>query len=156
MSSVPSDAEPKSWHRYFAVQFNNRAWDLAERISRTREETKEMLEAAHAAAVHWRAIGTPLNQMRAQTLLAQAYALAGFGAFALQLSDEIRTYFLSRESASWELALVHAIHANAAARAGEMEVHRSSYAAAEAALAGVTDAEEREIVEQTLRQVPVP
>ena len=156
MSNVPSDAEPKSWHRHFAIQFNNRGWDLAERDSRTPEETVEMLEAAFSAAAHWSVIGTPLNRMRAQTLLAQASALAGFGAFALRLADEVRTYFLSQETASWELALVHAIHANAAASAGETGMHKNSYEAARAALTGVSEKEEREIVMQTLRMVPIP
>lgn len=90
MTRFPQDTEPKSWHRYFAMEFNDRAWDFAERASRTAEETIEMLNAAHAAAAHWNLVGTDLNRMRARTLLAHRCALAGFGEFALQLAEEVR------------------------------------------------------------------
>lgn len=156
MSNFPSDADPKNWHRYFAIEFNNRAWDMAEMSSRTPEETREMLDAAHAAASHWNVVGTPLNRMRALALVAHTSALAGIGEFALRLAEEVRTYFLSHQTENWELATVHAIHANAAAISGETEKHRISYEAARVALAGVSDVEEREIVLQMFRLVPPP
>jgi hypothetical protein len=156
MSDFPQDADPKSWHRCFAIRFNNRAWDLAEQDSRTPEETREMLDAAHAAAAHWDVVGTPLNRMRARTLVAHACALAGFGEFALHIAEEVRSYFLSQETPDWELALVHSIHANTAAIAGEIAKHKDSYEAARVALMGISDAKEREIVMQTFRLVPLP
>jgi hypothetical protein len=64
-------------HRWFAVEFNNRAWDLVEKDGRSAEETQEMLHAAHAAAVHWKAVGIPINEQRAENLLATAYLKAG-------------------------------------------------------------------------------
>lgn len=70
-------------HRWFAVECNNRAWDLVEAGSRTADETEEMLHAAHAAWLHWKAVGTPLNTLRAEKLLATAYAVAGLGERAL-------------------------------------------------------------------------
>lgn len=63
-------------HRWFAVEFNNRAWDLIEKQSRTADELQAMLDTAHGAAVHWQAIGTPLNIQRAENLLATAYCVA--------------------------------------------------------------------------------
>ena len=29
MSQPPSDSDPKNWHRYFAIEYNNLAWDLS-------------------------------------------------------------------------------------------------------------------------------
>jgi hypothetical protein len=63
-------------HRWFAVEFNNRAWDLIEKEGRSADETQEMLHAAHAAAIHWKAVGTSLNEQRAENLLATAYLKA--------------------------------------------------------------------------------
>jgi hypothetical protein len=46
---MPPD-EIKKAHRWFAVEGNNRAWDLAAKASRTPAEDSEMLLAAYAAA----------------------------------------------------------------------------------------------------------
>lgn len=64
-------------HRWFAVEFNNAAWELVEAAERTPEETARMLQLAQGAALHWSAVGKPVNQQRAAQLLAHAYALAG-------------------------------------------------------------------------------
>ena len=50
MPHIPEDSDPNNWHRYFAMECNNRAWQLAVQ-SRTHEENLEMLNAAHAAAI---------------------------------------------------------------------------------------------------------
>ena len=51
-------------HRWFAVELNNRAWDLVEATERSPDETDEMIDSAHAACLHWRAVGVPLNALR--------------------------------------------------------------------------------------------
>jgi tetratricopeptide (TPR) repeat protein len=81
MSQPPFDLA--SAHKWFAVEFNNRAWDLVEKHDRTAEETAEMIQAAHAAALHWQVVGTPLNAQRAENLLATAYLKAGQAEAAL-------------------------------------------------------------------------
>jgi len=70
------DFDLKRAHRWFAVEGNNLAWQLAELSARTAEETERMLEAAHVARHHWCAVGTPLNLLRAEILLATAHGLA--------------------------------------------------------------------------------
>ena len=155
MPHLPEDLEPDNWHRYFAMENNNRAWHLAVE-DRTAEQNLEMLDAAHASALHWSGIGTELNRMRAKTLLAEVHALLGFGASALGYANEVRAYFLDRETADWELAYVHVIHAHAAAAAGEHRLHSDSYAAAGPAIDAIVDEEDRKIVLQTFTQVPPP
>jgi len=156
MAPYPRDTEPASWHRYFAIESNNRAWDLAERPARTHEDTLAMLNAAHAAALHWNVVGDELNRMRATTLLALTHVLAGFGESARRLADEVRTYFLSNGADAWELALVHSIHAHAAASVGDAAAHRESYEAAERTLALIQDPGERQVVLATFARVPRP
>ena len=85
-------------HRWFAVEFNNRAWDLVEKDGRTADETQDMLHAAHAAAVHWKAVGTPLNQQRAENLLATVYLKAGRAEPALRHAQ--RCLALSEQNAA--------------------------------------------------------
>lgn len=85
-------------HRWFAVEFNNRAWDLVEKDSRTADQTQEMIDAAHAAAIHWKAVGTPLNEQRAEGLLAAAYLKAGRAKPALRHAQ--RGLALSEQNAA--------------------------------------------------------
>lgn len=83
-------------HRWFAVEFNNLAWDLLESKSRTKEENERMVHVAHASTFHWLEVGTPLNHLRAQCLLTTVYSSLGFADSAfrhaikcLTLSEEI-------------------------------------------------------------------
>jgi len=155
MPLSPSDSDLQDWHKHFAVQANNRAWELSV-LERTAEQDQEMLDAAHASAWHWSAVGTELNRMRATMLLAEVHALLGFGASALRYAEEMRAYFTARETADWELAFTHVIHAHAASAADAVETHRIAYEKAMAAIKAIADEEDRVIVNNTFRQVPVP
>ncbi|MGZ8259344.1 MAG: hypothetical protein ACXWUL_02195 [Caldimonas sp.] len=153
MSDTAAGAD--AWHRKFAAVGNNRAWELSVQV-RGAAESREMLDAAHASAWHWAQVGTELNRMRATMLLAEVHALLGFGASALAYAEEMRAYFLTRETPDWELALTHTVFAQAAHAAGRSAEHHDAYARAEAALAAIADAEDRAIVAETFGQVAAP
>jgi len=152
----PKDTDPTTWHRFFAASANNAAWALAE-LPAIAVDRRELLDAAHAAAWHWRQAGTRLNEMRALMLLAQAHAQAGLGETAIAFADEMRAYFLAQQSTpDWELAFTHVVHAHAAWADRASEQHATSYAHAVTAIAAIADPKERDIVEQVFRQVPAP
>jgi len=155
MTHSSEDADAKSWHKRFAMACNNRAWDLSVQ-PRSGAQDREMLDAAHASAWHWAQAGTELNRMRATMLLAEVHTLLGFGASALAYAEEMRAYFLGRDTADWELAFTHAIHAHAAYAASRPAEHRESYAKAAAALAAIAGDEDRAIVAKTFGHVPPP
>jgi hypothetical protein len=152
----PEDIKPESWHRFFASAANNRAWELAE-LEASEVDSRELLNAAHAAAWHWQVVGNERNHMRAVMLLAQAHAMAGLGTSALAYADEMRSYFLAMPGTpDWELAFVHTVHAHAASIAGSAEQHAESYLQATRALEGITDERDRKMVERVYRRVPTP
>ena len=153
MSKESDRARLEEQHRRFAVEQNNRAWDLAAR-DRTREEDRELLDAAHASALHWSAIGTELNRMRSFMLLAHVHASLGHGQTALAYADDMHRYFLGRDTPDWETALAHIILAHAAHSAGDMETHAEALAAARQALEKIADPEDRQIVMETFERVP--
>lgn len=156
MPQAPEDSQPESWHRHFAANANNRAWQLAEdRVDASRDA--ELLDASHASAHHWQAVGTELQQMRARMLLAQVHALLGLGPTAWVYAQDMQRYFLaSTDTPDWELAFVHAIHAHAAAASGHSHAHAQSYQATQRALDAIADPQDRSIVDKTFRQVPAP
>lgn len=155
MSQSAEGSDQHSWHKRFAIDCNNRAWELAAK-TRTTTQDREMLDAAHASAWHWGQIGNELNRMRAMMLLAEVHALLGYGGSAFALSQEMRAYFLSRETADWERAFAHAIHAHAAHAAGRLAEHRDAYREAANAVQAIADVEDRRIVLETFNQVPAP
>jgi hypothetical protein len=157
---APTDTDPSAWHRHFASQANNRAWDLAESRGDASHDA-EMLAAAHAAAWHWNAVGTDLHRLRATMLLALVNALAGHGATALAQAEAVREGFLPqgqpREGTpDWELAFVHAILALAAHAAGRGDLHAAAWARAQHAIEAIADPEDRAIVLKTWARVPAP
>ena len=146
----------RAWHRRFAVECNNRAWDLSVQ-PRTPLQDREMLDCAHASAWHWDKIGSELNRMRAVTLLAEVHAQLGFGRSALAFAQTMSDFFAQRgETEAWERAITSAVEAHAAHAGGDMARHGAAHARAVLALAGIDDEEDRAIVFKTFAQVPTP
>jgi hypothetical protein len=151
----PETTDLRPWHKRFAMETNNRAWDLAV-IERTPAEDLEMLDAAHASAWHWSAVGTELNRMRATMLLAEVHALLGHGPSAFEFAQSMHTYFAANETPDWEIAFAHAILAHAASVAGVSAVHRRAYENATVAILAISSEEDRAIVVKTFSKVPRP
>ena len=155
MTNTPDENDPVKWHRYFAIECNNRAWELSV-AQRGETEDEEMLNAAHASALHWQVAGDELNRMRARMLLAEVHALLGLGRSAFGYARAMRDFFLSRDTEDWELAFTHAICAHAAHAAGMQDEHARAYDEAMRAIEAIAGDEDREIVMQTFTQVPAP
>ena len=118
MTTAPFDLDKA--HRWFAVEFNNRAWELVEKDGRSADETQAMLHAAHAAATHWIAIGTPLNEQRAENLLATAYLKAGRAEPALRHAQRCLDLSEQNAAAGTETPFDRATALGCAAQAHEL------------------------------------
>jgi len=156
MAQEPLADDVKKWHRWFGVEFNNEAWRLTELPTRTAAEVESMLHHAHAAALHWSAVGTADTTAKAWALLAQAHALAGSGALATHYAKMNLDYVTSRDAADWEVAFAHIISANAAHACGDNATHASYYATAELLGSRIADAEDKAIFMQTFSTAPQP
>ena len=147
--------EAQLWQRRLASQANNRAWTLAESLSRTREEDEEMLQAAHAAMYFWNIVGTPKNRAHAAQLVAHVYALLGSGSLARTFLERSQPVFLGEGAEPWEVAMAHAVAANVGAATNDAQAHREHYGKALSLLDDLPDVE-RKILGATLRVVPAP
>lgn len=156
MAEQPSEEETRQWHRRFASENNNRAWRLSESSSGSAADEAEMLNAAHAAALHWSKVGTPLNTARADMLLGHVHALLGNGGLAMRYAKSSFAYLTSHGCPDWELAFAHAVLANAASAADDRNLHSHHYGLAEGLGMALANPEERRIFEATFRRVPAP
>ena len=150
------DLTLKPIHKFHANEASKQTWDLAV-IDRTPQQNEEMLTAAHAAAYHWRHIGSAQHLARTSMLLAKVHALLGLGNTAWLYAEEMKAFFLNEPNIpDWEIAFTYAIHAHAASVAGHHEAHHESYLLAKAAIEAITDPEDRTIVQATFDLVPQP
>ena len=62
----------------------NRAWDLLEKMGRSREDDLTMLSLAHASRCHWALVGTQLNRAVGDWQISRVYAALGEPGLALQ------------------------------------------------------------------------
>lgn len=142
MATPPFDI--KIAHRWFAVELNNLAWDLAEAGQRSPADTERMIHAAHGACFHWLQVGDLLNHLRAQCLLANAYARAGLAEPVIRHAE--RCVALSTEAGkqqtAFDRATAHGCAALAYAVAGQIDKARAQHTLARSAAEAFDDPSE--------------
>jgi hypothetical protein len=156
MNTQLDAADDTAWRRKLASGANNRAWTLSEQLTRTAAEDQEMLNAAHASAHLWSTIGNDKNIAVGHLLLGQVHALLGNASYAVSHASSAFDRLTRSDSDPWEVAIAHAVMANASNCAGNVAQHQLHYATADKLIAALADPEEREIVQATMRVVPKP
>jgi len=156
MTEKPSPEEVVRWQRRLASQANNRAWSLSEQPVRTAAKDEEMLNAAHAAMYFWSIVGDANTQTHASQLLAHTYAILKKPKPASHYLDKCLPMLAGESAKPWERALAHAVAANVASACGNTQDHTRHYQEATRLTAALENAEERSIIEATLRVLPVP
>jgi hypothetical protein len=62
-------------HRFFAVQYHGKTWELLDKADRTPVENECLADYAHTSLAHWREAGTAVNYQRGVWLLSRVYAV---------------------------------------------------------------------------------
>jgi hypothetical protein len=156
MTEKPTPDETSQWHRRLASEANNRAWRLSEALTRTPDEDEEMLHAAHAAMHFWSIVGNENNLAHARQLLAHVYALLGLPGPAARYLEGAKLQFFSDSAEAWEVALAHAVAANVSFATQDHRAHQEHFQQAFTLVALLPDPEDRNILEATLRILPMP
>lgn len=132
MTDPPFDVQRAQ--RWFAVEFNNRSWELVEAAERTPPQVEEMIHAAHAACLHWLAVGEPVNHLRALVLLATAYTRAGIAEAANRYAGQAIGMVPEVAAATpFDRATAFGAAAGACALAGDKQAHQHYQSAMKAA-----------------------
>ena len=156
MSEAPSPEDTALWRRRIASQANNRAWELADTLARTRQEDEEMLQAAYTALYLWKMVGNASNHAHAAQLVAHVSALLKQVEPAKHYLAQSQPHFMDGSAAPWEVAYAHLVAANVAAADGDETQHRHHYACAVKAVRALEDPQDRDILNQSLRVVMQP
>lgn len=140
-------------HQHFAVECNNRTWDLIEKPDRTPEEDVEMIHQAHASCRHWSAVGEPVNLVRGHYVVAKVYFAVGMTEPARFWARKTWEQTVELGLESWDYAFACEIMARAHAAAGEKDQHEELYRKAQDAVAGLGEGE-RELCQGELDRGP--
>jgi hypothetical protein len=154
MTDEPTSETIDKWHRRFAMEGNNRTWDLIDKPSRTPAEDQEMLYCAYTAAFHWSKVGKPINNARADVTLAHVHATLGQGEMALPYAQRCLAFFEGNEGEDWDVAFAHAEMAFAAAVLGDAELHARHYALAKQLGESIQEEQDRTVFMDEFFRIP--
>ena len=157
-TSAPSRPAPSGLpesERQLAADLFNLVWTLLEQTGRTTEDDDRMVHAAHASRYHWGQVGGPEQLAIGEWQCARVYSVLGRAEPALHHARRCLEIATAGTVPDWLIASAHEGLARAYAVAGQRESALASRAAAEAALAKVTDAEDRQVVQDDLASLPL-
>lgn len=69
--------QEQKFHHFFAVEYNQKTWQLHDKQNRTEAENRLMLEYAFTSLSHWRKCGNHVHEQRGEWLVSRVYALIG-------------------------------------------------------------------------------
>jgi DNA-binding transcriptional MerR regulator len=143
-------------HRALGVALFNHTWTLLEKADRTPAETDEMIHAAHASRFHWgRALdAVPANLARGEWQCSRVYAVLGRGEPALWHARRCVAINEGAGIADWDIASAYEAMARASAVAGDRPAAVEWKAKAIAALDGIADQDDRDLIEGDLATLP--
>lgn len=148
---APSNVDVDLAHRHFAADCFNRTWTLIEKGHRTAADTEAMVLCALASLWHWTQRGdcTNRNLSIGHWQVARVYALAGQGENAMLHAQ--RSLELAEGSPPFYVGYAHEAMARAALLVNDRERFQAHLNRARDCAAAVTEAEERQPLDQDLR-----
>jgi tetratricopeptide (TPR) repeat protein len=141
-------------HKRFAIECNNKVWDLLSKESRTEQENESMLNAAHASHYHWNMIGKTINVQRGHWLISHVYAVVGKPDQALYHAKKCLSLTEEHGFIDFDLAYAYEAMARANASAGNRQEAIKYLKLARAAAEKIEAEEDRQLFSSDLEAGP--
>ncbi len=155
--SAPDTIELDSaTRRKLAADLFNHTWTLLEKPDRTPAEDDEMIHSAHASRYHWGEVGVgePVNLARGEWQCSRVYAVLGRAEPALWHARRCVAINEAGGHADWDIASAYEAMARAYLAAGDLAEMAAWKARATAALDGIADTDDRDLIEGDLATLP--
>jgi DNA-binding transcriptional MerR regulator len=154
----PGDLDTAT-HRRLGIDLFNHTWTLIEKADRTPAEIDEMIHSAHASRYHWSKAGNTANLGRGEWQCSRVYATLGRGEPAVWHARRCVEYSEAAASAGeaepWDVPSSYEAMARALAVAGNRTEAEEWRSRARAAVAAISEPEDRQIIEQDLATLPL-
>jgi hypothetical protein len=149
----PSLEDMHQWQRSLAPQAFNRAWELLDADSLSREQEEEMLAAAFTQRYHWYAVGEPRNWAIADWQVARVATMLGYADLASRFGERSLEIATEHGLDAFVVGFAHEAIARAAAEVDDIETFTEHLELARATLAEIADPEDRETLEADLAEM---
>ena len=142
--------------RKLAADLFNHTWTLLEKPDRTPAEDDEMIHSAHASRYHWGEVGVgeQVNLARGEWQCSRVYAVLGRAEPALWHARRCVAINEAGGHADWDIASAYEAMARAYLTAGDLTEMAAWKAKATAALDGIADTDDRDLIEGDLATLP--
>lgn len=152
-TQLPSELDPAT-ERSLATDLFNHTWRLLELPDRTPVQDDEMLHAAHASRHHWGRVGDATNLAIGEWQCARVYAVLGRGEPSVHHAQRSLEICEANGLRDFQIAAAYEALARAYATYGDSAALREWKSRAEAALAGIADPDDREIIAGDIATLP--
>jgi hypothetical protein len=149
----PSLEDMQQWQRSLAPQAFNRAWELLDADSLTREEEEEMLAAAFTQRYHWYAVGEARTWAIADWQVSRVATVLGYAELASRFGERSLEIATEHGLDAFVVGFAHEAIARAAAEVDDIETFTEHLELAKATLAEIDDPEDRETLEADLAEM---
>ena len=157
MSEKESEFDENKGHLHFAKKFNNIIWDFLEKEKKkgiSDEEKELMISAAHASKLHWKFVGTLINEIRSLWMLSRVYSVVKKPDFALFYSKKCLQLCEENNILGFDLAYAYEACSRAAACSGNKIEFEKYFTLAKDSLSKIKDDEDRNIFGSDLNGEP--
>jgi DNA-binding transcriptional MerR regulator len=152
-TAAPTEIDPTT-RRKLAADLFNHTWTLLEKPDRTAAEDDEMIHGAHASRFHWGEVGESVNLARGEWQCSRVYAVLGRAEPALWHARRCVEINEANGTADWDIASACEAMARAYLAAGDLAEVAAWKSKATAALDGIAEADDREVIEGDLATLP--
>jgi DNA-binding transcriptional MerR regulator len=154
-TTAPTEIDPAT-RRTLAVDLFNHTWTLLEKPDRTPAEDDEMIHSAHASRFHWGEVAghEPANLARGEWQCSRVYAVLGRAEPALWHARRCVAINEAAGVADWDIASAYESMARAHLAAGDLAEMAAWKAKAVAALDGIADKDDRDLIEGDIATLP--
>jgi hypothetical protein len=148
--------EERDLHRWFGVHLNNTTWarfDAGDPNADSDVRGREgLLYGAYASAYHWMQVGNPINQARAEHLIARAAIRVGRPELGLHHATRCLELASAHSdlAEAWDLGFAHEAIARAHAALGRPDLAKDHRSKVRGIIAEMTDEDDRAVLENEL------
>jgi hypothetical protein len=136
--------------RELAASLFNYVWVLLDKPDRSAEDDEQMVHAAHASRYHWGVAGGPVQWARGEWQCARVYAVLGRSEPALHHARRCLELAIRHDLGPFDVGAAHEAMARSYRAAGDEEKTAEHVALARAQSAGITDVEDKAILDGDL------
>lgn len=131
----------------------NRAWELLDEATLSREQEEELLAATFASRHNWYRVGTAKNRALADWQISRVAAVLGYADLALRFAERSLALAVDLDLGPFVTGFAHESIGRAAAEVDDVETFGEHIGRARALLADIEDDEARDVLAADLAEM---